>query len=320
MTHISFSNLGKLGAAFGLVTSSAIAGGCVPTRISPELASAREVYADARRSGAVEHEPDELLVARRTLERAEAADDGSDEEVALAYIADRQARIAMSNARRAVATERIASEEDAYQEDLEHVAQSRGEALEDTSRALSATHRALGEQSQAVAETRQALNEAERARADAEARAADAMNRLRELAAVREDQGRTVITLSGEVLFESDRHVLRPEARSRLLAVADALRASPPTNTVVIEGHTDSRGSASYNCNLSDQRARAVYEYLIAEGVPAERMRAVGVGEAQPITDNRSAEGRANNRRVEIVIGARGNDLLASACSIEEMR
>jgi outer membrane protein OmpA-like peptidoglycan-associated protein len=71
---------------------------------------------------------------------------------------------------------------------------------------------------------------------------------------------------------------------------------------IVVEGHTDSRGSDSYNLDLSERRAQSVRDYLVTRGVSANHCRAVGYGESRPVADNRTAEGRANNRRVEIVI------------------
>jgi OmpA-OmpF porin, OOP family len=68
--------------------------------------------------------------------------------------------------------------------------------------------------------------------------------------------------------------------------------------TGVIEGHTDSNGSAEYNQDLSERRAKAVREYLVSKGVAGSRLTAEGVGETRPIADNTNAEGRAQNRRV----------------------
>lgn len=110
-----------------------------------------------------------------------------------------------------------------------------------------------------------------------------------------------VITLSGQVLFASGQSTLLPAATTALENVATALKASSG-GTIVIEGHTDSQGRRDYNLALSQARAEAVRSFLTSRGVPAEALRAVGVGPDRPIADNRSAEGRANNRRVEIVL------------------
>jgi outer membrane protein OmpA-like peptidoglycan-associated protein len=73
----------------------------------------------------------------------------------------------------------------------------------------------------------------------------------------------------------------------------------------VVEGHTDSRGTPTSNQVLSESRARAVMDYLVSRGVLAQAITSVGIGQARPIADNASPEGRANNRRVEIIIKPR---------------
>jgi len=70
----------------------------------------------------------------------------------------------------------------------------------------------------------------------------------------------------------------------------------------VVEGHTDAKGSETYNLDLSARRAEAVRSYLVSQGVDQSRVSSQGLGFARPIADNKSAEGRANNRRVEIVV------------------
>ena len=76
-----------------------------------------------------------------------------------------------------------------------------------------------------------------------------------------------------------------------------------PDNNVLIEGHTDSRGSPAYNKKLSEERAQSVYEILVLKyGVDQKRLKAVGYGEGKPIADNRTDSSREQNRRVEIII------------------
>ncbi|NDL69275.1 OmpA family protein [Vreelandella alkaliphila] len=102
-----------------------------------------------------------------------------------------------------------------------------------------------------------------------------------------------------DVNFEFDSAQLTAQARSVLDGVAQRLVNNPDVR-VSIEGHTDSRGSAQYNKNLSQRRAESVAAYLAQRGVNANRMRAVGYGEERPIASNATAEGRAQNRRVEL--------------------
>lgn len=85
--------------------------------------------------------------------------------------------------------------------------------------------------------------------------------------------------------------------------VAEALQSGD--GPILIEGHTDSLGGDAVNLPLSQKRAEAVLEYLVSRNVARERLRAAGLGSSRPIADNSSPEGRANNRRVEIVLTSR---------------
>jgi outer membrane protein OmpA-like peptidoglycan-associated protein len=111
-----------------------------------------------------------------------------------------------------------------------------------------------------------------------------------------------VITLSGGVLFASGKSELLPAAQLKLNSVADALMQQDPDSKMVVEGHTDSQGGDAYNQDLSQRRAQTVRDYLVSRGVAADRATAQGFGPSRSIADNKSAEGRANNRRVEIVV------------------
>ncbi len=101
------------------------------------------------------------------------------------------------------------------------------------------------------------------------------------------------------VEFESNRAEIRPAYEPELEAVATVLENNP-TVKIQIQGHTDSVGAAEYNRQLSEERARAVMEWLISEGIDRKRLSAVGMGESRPIANNDSAEGRERNRRVEL--------------------
>jgi outer membrane protein OmpA-like peptidoglycan-associated protein len=136
---------------------------------------------------------------------------------------------------------------------------------------------------------------------DSEKRTADAVAALAALATVKEEERGLVVTLSGSVLFRSAESTLLPSAQVKLGQVADALLAIRARN-LIVEGHTDSQGSESYNQGLSQRRADAVRDYLVQKGYPADRIQTRGMGKGSPIADNASPEGRANNRRVEIII------------------
>ena len=88
----------------------------------------------------------------------------------------------------------------------------------------------------------------------------------------------------------------------KLNSVAEALTQQDPDSKMVVEGHTDSQGAAAYNQDLSQRRAQSVRDYLVSRGIAEDRVTAQGFGSSRSIADNKSAEGSANNRRVEIVV------------------
>lgn len=112
---------------------------------------------------------------------------------------------------------------------------------------------------------------------------------------------RLIVTLPQDILFASDSATLRSDLQGDLRALAGNLQAYP-NSTVQIVGHTDSDGEASYNRTLSSRRAEAVAQVLLNSGVPYTRIQTFGRGEDQPIATNLTAEGKARNRRVEVVI------------------
>jgi outer membrane protein OmpA-like peptidoglycan-associated protein len=136
---------------------------------------------------------------------------------------------------------------------------------------------------------------------NSEKRTADAIASLNALASVKQEERGLVLTLSGSILFRSAKSDLMPNAQLKLDQVAQALLAIPARN-LIVEGYTDSQGSDAYNQDLSQRRADAVRNYLVDKGYSANRVQAHGRGKVNPIANNNSAEGRANNRRVEIVI------------------
>jgi outer membrane protein OmpA-like peptidoglycan-associated protein len=123
---------------------------------------------------------------------------------------------------------------------------------------------------------------------------------LAELQADRTERG-LVVTLGDEILFDVDEAELKPGGMQRLARVAEFLRQNPDRN-VLIEGHTDSTAPDAYNLALSQRRANAVEDFLIAQGVDPTRISATGYGERQPIATNDTVAGRQANRRVEIVV------------------
>ena len=110
-----------------------------------------------------------------------------------------------------------------------------------------------------------------------------------------------IVTMPQDILFAVDSAVVSSSLTSDLRVLANSLNEYPDT-TVDVIGHTDNTGSASYNQQLSAQRAQSVTSILINSGVSSSRLRAIGRGEAEPVASNLDEAGRAQNRRVEIII------------------
>ena len=116
---------------------------------------------------------------------------------------------------------------------------------------------------------------------------------------------RLLVAFPSDVLFDVGSRALHAGAYSRLNQVADSLLLHPDSE-VVVKGHTDSTGTRDFNLRLSEDRADAVRSYLIAQGLSASRVRAIGFGDAMPVASNETQAGRQQNRRVELEIRPSG--------------
>jgi OOP family OmpA-OmpF porin len=115
------------------------------------------------------------------------------------------------------------------------------------------------------------------------------------------------ITFAADVLFDFDKAVIKPEGKSKLDDISNKVRGVN-LEVVIAIGHADWIGTDAYNQRLSVRRAESVKAYLVSKGIEANRIYTEGKGEKQPVADNKTREGRAKNRRVEIeVIGTRKN-------------
>jgi len=156
---------------------------------------------------------------------------------------------------------------------------------------------------------RSLLSESQRALAlkeyELQAQKAEAQKKLDALnsqtISVYRDARGTILSMS-DILFEFGKADLKPELRENLSAIGAILQSLLTDSHVIIEGHTDNVGSAATNKKLSEQRANAVMQYLIERGIDKKRLKSVGYGLEKPVADNKTEEGRAKNRRVELVI------------------
>jgi len=270
----------------GLLLATALtAAGCATDQPPKELVDAREAYSRSEHGKAREYNPAALHEAKVELDKAEAAFDSDPDSDATRD----EAYIALRRAERAEVEAPTMQWQQRQQKARNDANQAQAKGLQKAQTELSAT--------------REQLQQEKTAREAAEAKSKDMLAKLAaaNAAAVKEEPRGTVITLSGNVLFASNKSQLLPGAQNSLSQVAEAIKTQEDKK-VLIEGHTDSRGSDATNQALSKARADSVAAFLTAQGVPADRITTAGLGPSRPVADNTTAEGRANNRRVEIVI------------------
>jgi outer membrane protein OmpA-like peptidoglycan-associated protein len=157
---------------------------------------------------------------------------------------------------------------------------------------------AQAQQAQAQAQQAQQLAaQSERDKQELRAKLLQQFNRILET----RDTVRGLVVNIGDVLFDTGRFTLRSPAREALAKLSGIVLAYPGLR-LQVEGHTDSTGTPSFNQKLSEQRAGAVRDYLVQQGVDTNSISAAGLGEGVPIADNSTATGRQKNRRVEIIV------------------
>lgn len=312
--------------------------GCASQQPAPQFVDAQRTYEAAAQGKAGEFAPDDLLAAKKLLDQAEAERNGSPQQIQYSYLADRQARLATSNGTIEFYQKEATQAQNNYISGLEHRSSTAEKELEETRSELSSIEEELQKKDANVDELsarkaelerrkaeleskltvkEAALGESEAARAAAEQREKAALASLNKLAMVKEEANETVITLSGSVLFKTGEAELLPIAETNLTTVAEAIKTMDDEKKIVVEGHTDSNGADAMNKELSQKRAQSVMKYLASQGVAPDRMSAVGKGESDPVAENSSPEGRANNRRVELHIsgGSKASSKSADANS-----
>ncbi len=269
------------------------------------LVTARDDYDTAQQGPAARYTPADLYEARKALDRANAEflEYGDTYRTRdFAYVASRKVELANAKARIEADLHQISAYADEASRLRDQQYEAKQSELSQTREQLEAQRRATEANAQDAAAKAEALEAERHARAAAEGQLAAAMKDLSTVAAVKEEQRGVVITLSGSVLFAPGKSTLLQSAQTRLDQVATTLTDQADGRKITVEGHTDSLGSADSNEQLSLLRAMSVRDYLISKGVKASDIEAKGYGESRPLVENDTAENRANNRRVEIVI------------------
>lgn len=302
-----------------LAVAGALLAGCATTpRQSPELDRARAAVESlsGRPQLNTAAEPD-LRQARADLNRSEQAlKSGApmDEVNQLAYLALRHAQAGEARVDAARSQEEVAQATEERQRLLLE-AQKR-QALAAQQQAQSAQEEAQSAQQQVQAAKDAALQAQAQAQAAQEELASERQQysqlQKEQLGAQQTDQG-MVVTLSN-VLFSTGKSTLQPGAHLELDRLAAYLK-DHPKQRVLIEGNTDSTGSAAYNQELSATRAQAVAQALELRGVPESQYQTIGLGESYPVASNDTSAGRQQNRRVDIVFSNTAGQFSEAALS-----
>jgi outer membrane protein OmpA-like peptidoglycan-associated protein len=196
---------------------------------------------------------------------------------------------------------------------------------------------AASDANQATADAQQHQRDAEAESANSRAAAANSDQQLQQAVRDREelrarllvqfntiletrDTARGLVVNMSDVLFDSGKFTLRPGAREKLAKISGIILAYPSL-ALSIEGNTDSVGGDSYNQQLSENRARSVRDYLSTQGIPGASMTAQGFGKTQPVAPNDTAEGRQQNRRVELVVSGEviGKTIAAGPTAMQDL-
>ena len=303
-----------------------------------QMERARKTYAEAKANPNVEaYAPLQLQEAGKALQAAEQAKE-TDDILQLGYLAEKKTRVAVTTAD-GKASERNIDKLNVENAELiakkrtleaERARRETGMAMSETERARREAGVATSEAERAKREAGMAMSEAEQARmaaaADAEkaaiakrqaeqaisaagmeaAKAAEAkaeadqlMKELSELKAQQTERG--IVLTIGDVLFATGKANLSPDANKSVAKLAEFLKKYQKRD-VLIEGHTDSVGKDDYNLTLSRNRADSVKDKLVGGGIEAGRITTVGYGKKFPVASNDTMAGKAQNRRVEVII------------------
>jgi len=267
--------------------------GCGPSQkemmAKDQMDRTKKAYAEAKANPNVAaYAPMELQEAGKAVQEAEKAKEPED-ILQMGYIAERKTQYAVTTADGKVAEREI---------DKLNVKKAEMNARKQTLEAERAKQEAGKAMSEAERARMAAAAEAERA-AKAKAESDQLMKELANLKAQQTERG--IVLTIGDVLFATGKADLSANANKSVATLAEFLRRNPNRN-VLIEGHTDSVGKDDYNLALSRKRADSVKDKLVEDGIEAGRITTVGYGKTFPVASNDTKAGKAQNRRVDVVI------------------
>ncbi len=270
-----------------------------------DILEARNAIRLARWAGAETHAADVLAKAEGLLRDAEAAKGKAAMTPARASVqAAEDARVLTLRRKREarIAAEKAdsAAREEAARKQAADEAHRREQAEAEERKASLAREQAEIERMRAEAEAQRAHAArlaAERQQADLRA---SLLAQFSKVLDTRESDRGLVVNMS-DVLFDTSRAELKPVAREHLARISGIVVAHPGL-ALRVEGHADSTGTADFNQKLSEARAGSVRDYLVAQGIPGETITSAGLGSSVPVAPNDTADGRAKNRRVELIV------------------
>jgi OOP family OmpA-OmpF porin len=272
---------------FTPISLAAIVAGCAASR-PPSLDRAQASLSQAKQNPLViQSAPASLTEAQATMVKAEQAwheDRDVDEANHLSYIVEQKANIALA-----------AAQQKAAEKEAQQLLSKRDEIR-------------LKAREHEVARVRERAQSLENEVTQAREQNQSLEQELAALKAKETERG-LVMTLQNDILFELNKAELKPGAMRNLYPLITFLKDHPQRN-LLIEGYTDSTGSDSYNLNLSQRRAAAVRDFLSMNGISPDRIKAQGYGEEYPVATNSNEAGRAQNRRVELIISEEGKTVV----------
>ena len=271
-----------------------------------ELYEAVNAVNIADAGGASRYAADTMATARTSLQNAQDMDKhNGDRKQVITYA--REAVQAAEDAR-IITIRKIKEEDEAAQRKAREDAELAAQQAQDTA-AQQAEQRAQAEAAQREAQERAEQARLQQQQAEQTARQAQQQaaqmreqlkNQLNQVLQTRETARGLIVNMS-DVLFDFNKYTLKPEAREKLAKVSGILLAYPNLK-LQVEGYTDNIGSDEYNQKLSEERAGSVRDYLVSQNVAADNISAQGFGKTHPIADNSTSSGRAENRRVQMVV------------------